>query len=258
MRTLLNVSSSFIRHPSVFLEKKNYLLMIGHMRGYTTLIAHILGSHPEITGYTENHIPYRNFVDLMRIRHRVGSLHGGHLPGRFVFDKLLHNFEISDWAIQNQSIRFFITIREPIATLESIYRMKEKLSDGVTPDMEGDILPNYIRRLDGIVDLAKRLKGNYFFMKGEDLVEDAEATLAALTQWIGLDTALKPEYQIFDQTGTAGFGDYSANIQSGEILKARTQSSPLVISETLKALAIEKYQTVLRQLSAGQKFSDSI
>ena len=44
-----------LAHPSV-LKRRNYIFLLSHVRGYTTLLSHILGSHREISGYAETWI----------------------------------------------------------------------------------------------------------------------------------------------------------------------------------------------------------
>ena len=42
-----------------------------HARSYSTLLCHILGSHPQICGYSEAMIPYETAVDLIRLNCEV-------------------------------------------------------------------------------------------------------------------------------------------------------------------------------------------
>src|SRR5215467_8996279 len=67
--------------PSV--RPRRHLFVFGHMRSYSSLLCHILGSHPEIDGYCETHIKYRWYFDLLRLRYRVVTLTGEPLRGRY-------------------------------------------------------------------------------------------------------------------------------------------------------------------------------
>ena len=63
------------------------LLVLSHMRSYSTLLAHLLHEHPKISGWEEQHRSYRTTSDLE-------SLIAGqcNLPGVTVAcDNLLHN-----------------------------------------------------------------------------------------------------------------------------------------------------------------------
>jgi hypothetical protein len=67
------------------------IFLLSHMRAYTSLAGHILGSHPRINGYYEMHISYEDAAALDR--QLAVFLEGDALkPGsRYLFDKLLHN-----------------------------------------------------------------------------------------------------------------------------------------------------------------------
>jgi hypothetical protein len=54
-----------IRVASLLAPRKS-LFVLGHMRSYSSLLCHILGSHPQIDGYCETHIKYRTRFDLLR------------------------------------------------------------------------------------------------------------------------------------------------------------------------------------------------
>jgi hypothetical protein len=53
---------------------RRHLFLLGHMRSYSSVLSHILGSHPQIDGYCETHIKYRTRLDLWRLHHRVRQL----------------------------------------------------------------------------------------------------------------------------------------------------------------------------------------
>jgi hypothetical protein len=56
-----------------------YLMLLAHARSYSTLLCHILGSHPQICGYSEAMIPYETAVDLIRLNcavFRAGNSRG--------------------------------------------------------------------------------------------------------------------------------------------------------------------------------------
>ena len=54
-----------------YLRTAGYLFVVGHMRSYSSLLAHILGSHPRIVGYAEMHQKYRNVLDLLELTRKV-------------------------------------------------------------------------------------------------------------------------------------------------------------------------------------------
>ena len=54
------------------------------------MLAHILGSNPEINGYAELQISYKTEIDFFRSILRVYETNGNHLSGKYIFDKVLH------------------------------------------------------------------------------------------------------------------------------------------------------------------------
>src|SRR5688572_27511814 len=93
---LLNFSScmslcSRVHHRAAMRKRRSLLLVLSHMRSYSSVLSHVLGSHPEIDGYCETHIRYRLSLDVHRLGWKVRALTGEPLSGRFVLDKVLHN-----------------------------------------------------------------------------------------------------------------------------------------------------------------------
>ena len=55
------------------MRSRGHILLISHQRSHSTLLAHILGSHPEIDGYSELHQHYLSPVDLRSMTQGAGS-----------------------------------------------------------------------------------------------------------------------------------------------------------------------------------------
>ena len=56
------------------------IFLLSHMRAYSSLIGHILGSHPHINGYYEMHLSYSGMADLdeqLRLYRQSESLKPG-------------------------------------------------------------------------------------------------------------------------------------------------------------------------------------
>ena len=53
------------------LRSKRYILVLSHMRCYSSLLCHILNSNPEVAGYVETHSSYHGRSDLWRLKRRV-------------------------------------------------------------------------------------------------------------------------------------------------------------------------------------------
>ena len=68
-----------------------FLFVVSHMRSYSSLLCHILGSHPEISGYSETHQSYLGRNDLDRLAKTVREHTGETALNRILLDKVLHN-----------------------------------------------------------------------------------------------------------------------------------------------------------------------
>ena len=162
--TLKGVVSTFVTHPSVFLGKKNYIFVVSHMRSYSSLLCHILGSHKEISGYAEMHNPYVRRADLIRLRYRVFSTNNKTLEGRYILDKVLHNKSFIDSAILNlDNVKQLVMLRAPEDTMKSIINMGVNIykdQDKWYADPE-KVLAYYKERLAHIQKKRSRVKGRY-------------------------------------------------------------------------------------------------
>jgi hypothetical protein len=102
---------------------RRYLFVLGHMRSYSSLLCHILGSHPQIDGYCETHIKYRTRLDLLRLRSRVVKLTGEPLRGRYVLEKMLHNYAFAPSILRSPRTFALVLVRQPIPAVQSIVNM---------------------------------------------------------------------------------------------------------------------------------------
>jgi hypothetical protein len=51
----LTTIPALARRPGVFLGSRAYVLVLSHMRSFSSMLCHVLGSHEEIAGYAEMH-----------------------------------------------------------------------------------------------------------------------------------------------------------------------------------------------------------
>lgn len=234
-------------HPARYLSKKGYIFLISHMRSYSSLLGHILGSHPEIKGYAENHQRYRNWLDFLRLR-RATYLSCNSLEGRYIFDKLLHNYcAITDRIILQKNIKIIISIREPEKTIKSIVRLFSEIEHSKYQSIS-DCVNYYCQRLAGIKKLVERIPGRYYFFKAERIINDTEKLLDELEAFLDLETPLKSEYKTFKYTGQQGKGDPSEFISKGSVQKDRNSYENIELSEEVLAPAIKIYNDTLNAL----------
>ena len=112
--------------PALF-KFHRYLFLLTHARSYSTLLCHILGSHPQICGYSEAMIPYETAVDLIRLNREV--FRAGNYRGDcdYVMDKLVYdNFHVSGVVLRNPRVTPLLIVREPEAAIASLVRVRTR------------------------------------------------------------------------------------------------------------------------------------
>ncbi|HEX2583564.1 MAG TPA: hypothetical protein VHL14_00410 [Steroidobacteraceae bacterium] len=226
------LQNAFFSWHSLTHSPPNYLFLLSHMRSYSTLLAHILGSSPEIDGYGETHVKYRNTFALTSLQRRVSRSIGHATEGRYLLDKILHNYVQSpDRLLDRSTVRTIIFIRKPESTLRSIlinnaYASEKKQIKGVQAACD-----YYVSRLHRLRMEGERLGKDALYFQSESLISSPQALLTALSNWLNLGTPLRTEYEVGSRTGEAGFGDPSPNIRQGKILgpEASTIKKDIVI-----------------------------
>jgi hypothetical protein len=193
------------------------LFVLSHMRSYSSLLAHVLGSHPEIDGYCETHLRYHFPFDVLRLHWRVRKLTGEPLRGRYVLDKILHNYAISPGILEGQRVRAVLLLRQPEDVVQSILHMGTHLDPVEQNTNLEQVTGYYVSRLQRLAELARRLGRRAAFVESEALLHHTDATLEFLRDYLELSGPLQRRYRSFAKTGKPGFGDPSPVIRSGEI-----------------------------------------
>jgi len=93
------------------------------VRSYSSVLSHILGSHPQINGYCETHTKYRTYFDLWKLRRRVRKLTGEPLNGDYLLDKVLHDYPMARSILDSGRTRAIVLVRRPRETVRSIIEM---------------------------------------------------------------------------------------------------------------------------------------
>ncbi|MGH8851040.1 MAG: sulfotransferase family protein [Casimicrobiaceae bacterium] len=198
----------------------SYVFVVSHMRSFSSLLCHILGSHPEISGYAEAHLSYFSRLDLQRLARKVQELTGNPVLGKYVLDKVLHNHrEIAPAILERPEIKVLFLLRNAEDTISSILSLgragggKGKFSEPV------HVLNYYSRRLRQLGHYGRQLGGKALFLESERLLTDTDQVLQELSRWLGLGEGLKGDYRTFPLTGAPGYGDPSPNILAGKIVR---------------------------------------
>ncbi|SFM23577.1 hypothetical protein SAMN05421721_10137 [Ectothiorhodospira mobilis] len=237
------------RRPSLF-RPARHLLLFSHMRAKTSLLSHLLGSHPEISGYYEMHIGYYSPRSLLKARLLFHSLHPDAPATRLYFDKILHNRHRVHHRLLNASgVRPIFMLRSPVETLSSIMRLyKGRAHDGHLATEEG-ALGYYLQRLDGLVDLAGALqRDDVLYIDAEALSRDIDAVTRLLSEALGLSVRIPTEYQIMKLSGQVGHGDSSVNILAGKVLSESAIPQSLSLSHGTVLMARQRYSFLRKTL----------
>jgi hypothetical protein len=230
------------RRPRVFLGRRSTVFVLGHMRSYSTLLCHILGSHPEIAGYAEMHLAYRNVLDLLRVRARVFRSLGRALPGRFVLDKVLHDeYAVAPAILRRQDVHAIVIVRRPAETIQSVLAMGERIPSVAWYSDVDAAVDYYAKRLRSLTTVREHAS-HCLFLRAEDIVEETSRALAEITQFLGLEEGLTEEYDLFPHTGDQGWGDDSAAIRAGRVVPPAARSDRDAPPQTALAPAIRSYE----------------
>ncbi len=194
------------------------IFLLSHMRAYTSLAGHILGSHPCISGYFELHLSYEGPAALDR-QQAILEQEGALKPeGRYLFDKLLHNeYRLQPERLGDTGIRLLVSIAEPERTLKSILALFGRKSPHDPYASPEGAFGYYLERLEALARFCDGAAGHFYY--DAELFRAAPAVLlVGLSDWLELDPPLSERYQTFPRTGEARWGDSSSNIRSGRIL----------------------------------------
>lgn len=223
--------------------------MLSHMRGFTTLISHIFGSHPAIAGYREFGISYQHPRDLHRLHWEAFRESAKGQSPQFCFDKLLHgHFEITDTILKDPKVHIVITIREPLSTISSLLKLSSMSKYQWTVERAIEYYQTRLKELVSFAQHANSCNKPILFFRADDLISETDASLTFISEFFQLEQPLSEEYNVFKKTGEAGFGDPSENIHHGKINRNRP-TSKLDISAELKQSLTDGYQETITTLT---------
>jgi hypothetical protein len=230
--------------------RRTPLFILSHMRSYSSVLSHVLGSHPEIDGYCETHLRYRLSLDFMRLKWRVRRLTGEPLRGRMVLDKILHNYALTPSLLHSPDTQAVFLLRQPVEVLQSIIHMGTHLDANERHADAASATTYYVERVRRLAKLAPLLGARAAFVESNQLLSHTDHTLNFLTHFLGLDTPLDRRYRRFPRTGRPGSGDPSPAIFTGELasgeLGARREKKPRYsIPSALIAKAVEAHAECL-------------
>lgn len=219
------------------------IFLLSHMRAYTSLAGHILGSHPQINGYYEMHLGYEEPAALDRqleLYRQSDALKPG---SRYLFDKLLHNdYVLKPERLGLADIKILVSLAEPEHTIRSIVHLFRQKPD---PDLYAspvEAARYYVERVRAIAEFCRTSDRPYCYFDAELWLRAPERLLPRLTAWLELDSPLSERYEVFSHTGMPRRGDTSARMGSGRIERVRSDYSHIAIPEAVLEAARAAYR----------------
>lgn len=229
-----------IANPEILFGKKKYLFVVSHMRSRSSVLSHILGNNPEVCGYKELHQSYKGPLSLINMQIELVKDLKCKLSNKYLLDKLLNNFTITDEILNNTKPKILFLLREPETTIKSIINMGHKTGVSWCKDPL-KVTEYYCKRLRNMEKLYNRAGSGNLIIDSDKLVENADATLKKISFWLDLKEPLKTTYTTFKDTGVIGFGDPLENIKSG-VLQPTKSYPNIIIPEHLLNKAEGSYK----------------
>ncbi|MFO7542154.1 MAG: hypothetical protein R6W97_04960 [Thiobacillus sp.] len=225
------------------------IFLLSHMRAYTSLVGHLLGSHPEIDGYYEMHLSYVSAGDMERQVRRYREQDTLKPGSRFLFDKLLHNdYTLNPDTLDADTTAIFIALRPPEPTLKSIVNLFARKHPGDLYADPAGAAAYYIERLEALAAFGRRHPQRYDYFDADLIPTDTARVLAAFGQWLQLGSPLTERYQSFARTGVAGAGDSSPAIGAGHVIRQENAYPAIELDADSLQRAQQAYRDCRRQL----------
>ena len=232
------------------------IFLLSHMRAYTSLAGHILGSHPQINGYYEMHLGYEQPAALDRQLAAFRQDEALKPGSRYLFDKLLHNdYALKPERLGRADVKILVALAEPAHTIGSIVHLFAQKPD---PDLYAspvEAANYYVERLRALAEFCRTTDWPFYYFDAALLVRAPETLLPRLTAWLELETPLSEQYQLFIQTGKARRGDTSARMRNGRIDRARSDYSDVAIPEPVLKAAQAAYRDFRERILSHAKDS---
>ena len=219
-----------------YLRSAGYLLVVGHMRSHSSLLTHILGSHPRIVGYAEMHQKYRNVLDLLDLTRKVERTCDKSCAGRYVLDKILHPQVLEERVLCRSDVQVVVLAREPEATVSSILAIRAGGIDSID-----EAVGYYEERMRTLRRVSEIRDGDVAYMDGESILESTDLALRKLSTHLAIEP-LRAEYSTFRFTGVPKYGDPSEWIKAGRVVRRRSPLPHLQLSSSQARRLADAYE----------------
>jgi len=225
------------------------IFLLSHMRAFTSLVGHILGSNPQINGYFEMHLSYEDASATARQLELIEQADGVKPGSRYVFDKLLHNdYRLLPERLDLAGTKILVALREPEQTIRSIVSLFQRKELGELYAEPAAAARYYVERVAALAEFCEARPGGYCYFDAEAVRNAPDRLLPALSRWLELQTPLTERYETFSLTGLARSGDSSPTIRSGRISQSASEYSDIALPPELLDKAREAYRDCRRRI----------
>jgi hypothetical protein len=228
------------------------IFLLSHMRAYTSLAGHILGSHPQINGYYEMHLSYADASALDKQLALYQPTNALKPDSRYLFDKLLHNdYLLLPERLGAIEIKILLSLAQPEHTIKSIVHLFAQKAIAYPYASPVAAAKYYMARLNALADFSRAHDRAYYYFDAALWQRAPERLLPRLTAWLELDAPLSERYQTFFHTGKAGKGDSSQRIHRGSIDRSPSDYAHVAIPEASLRTAQAVYDECRAHMIAG-------
>ena len=249
------------RKATAILLPKTHIFLLSHMRAYTSLFGHIMGSNPAICGYYEMHIGYHSWKSPIRQKLLYFQQETPKPGFSYMFDKILHNdHHISLDILNGRRAKTIFCLRHPSDVIPSILKLYRDTDPAHEFNSEAFATRYYIERLAMLEHIAESMVQDFFYLDAESLKVHSSACLGSLSDWLHLNTPLSATYTLQQHTSKERYGDSSEALRAGRIQKDTSHYTQWPVDEGLMASACEAYdnaRNILIRLSARSSVVDT-
>ena len=218
-----------------------YLFVFAHMRSGSSLVVHLLNSHPSILGYGETRIKYDNADSLSHLVSKVSLFfEKNRVAETYVMDKVPHDdLFVETNLLKREDVHCLFLLRNAEKTLPSITDMYINVFPKIFPGYnagEVEALNYYSKRLEKMVELAQAAdsKERSMFITYDQLLDRTDDVFVALHEWLNIENTFSETYETHRATGLPLVGDFSEAIRSGKIQRDNKTTDHEINSELLE------------------------
>jgi hypothetical protein len=192
------------------------------MRSNSSLLSHLIGSNPQVSGYYEMHLGYESWKSLYRQKVRYIQQNPNKPLKPIFFDKVLHDGHvISEPILNHGAVKLLFSIREPFESVVSTVKLYKKGNPTHAYATYEGAIDYYIERVNSIASMYLKVKDKKrtLCFRASAVRDNPEDTLSKVSSFMELKQPLSDSYSIMDKTGAKQAGDSSENMLSGKVQK---------------------------------------